>query len=158
MTNDAALRTQLARFLDWREAHASFEMATEGIPAELRGTRPEGLPYSPWKLVEHMRITQRDILDFCRDPHYHEPPWPDHYWPQADAPPSEEAWTESLAAFRRDREGMKALAADTQVDLFAAIPWGSGQTYIREILLVADHTAYHVGELVVVRRMLGVWK
>src|SRR5687767_6053982 len=127
------------------------------MPEGQRGQRPEGAPHSPWELVEHLRITQRDILDFCRDPEYHELAWPEDYWPGDLAPPTPPAWDESLAAFQRDREALAALAADPEVDLFAPIPWGSGQTCLRELLLAADHTAHHLGQLVLVRRLLGSW-
>jgi hypothetical protein len=157
MTQIDALRAQLAAVLDWQDAHATYDAAVEGIAPEMRGRTPEGLPYSPWKLVEHLRITQADILDFCRNPGYVELRWPEDYWPATAAPPSEDAWEESVRAYRTDREMLKALAADADVDLFARIPHGSGQTYLRELLLVADHAAYHVGELIVVRRLLGIW-
>ena len=119
--------------------------------------RPAGLPYSPWELLEHLRITQRDILDFCRDPGYSERKWPDDYWPTPDEPPTPEAWERSVAGFREDRDALMKLAGDPAVDLFSRIPHGSGQTYLREILLVADHNAYHLGEIVAVRRLLGAW-
>jgi hypothetical protein len=154
---DAALRAQLARFLDWKDAHASFDAAVDGIPPDLRGRQPAGLPYSPWQILEHMRIAQHDILDFCRNAEYVEMTWPDDYWPQMAAPPSPDAWDQSLAAFRSDRDAMKQLVGDPNVDLFARIPHGTGQTYLREALLVADHNAYHVGQLVAVRRLLGIW-
>ena len=154
--NDATLRAQLARLQDWPDAHATFDAAVEGVPAELRGVQPPGLPYSLWQLVEHLRITQRDILDFCRDPAYAEPKWPDDYWPPSIEPLSPDAWDETLAAFRADREALRELAA-AEADLFAAIPHGTGQTYLRELLLVADHGAYHVGQIVLVRRLLGAW-
>ena len=154
----AALREHLRRLLDWEDAHAGFDTAVEGVPPDLRGTRPEGLPYSPWELLEHLRFTQRDILDFCRDPEYGERRWPDDYWPATADPPDPDAWERSAAAFRADRDALKALAADPAVDLFARIPHGDGQTYLRELLLAADHTAYHVGQLVAVRRLLGDWE
>ena len=153
----AALRAQLAKYLDWREAHAGFDAAVDGIAADQRGTAPPGLPHSPWQLLEHLRIAQHDILDFCVNPHYREMTWPDDYWPADPAPPSASAWDESLAAYRRDREAMQRLADNRDLDLFATIPHGSGQTYLREILLVADHASYHVGQLVLVRRLLGIW-
>jgi uncharacterized damage-inducible protein DinB len=158
MDQTAALRRQLIKLLDWSEAHVNFDSAVEGLPEELRGERPAGLPYSPWQLLEHMRITQRDILDFCRDTSYKPPKWPDDYWPQTDAPPSPEAWEESIASFRADRSELQALIADPALDLFEHIPHGEGQTYLREALLVADHSAYHLGEMVAVRRLLGAWK
>jgi hypothetical protein len=152
---DDPLRAHLARLLTWEDAHAGYEAATRGLVPALRGVKPSGLPYSPWQLLEHLRITQADILDFCRNPEYREPSWPDDYWPAASAPGSDEEWEGSIAAFLADRAELAARAA--AADLFAEIPHGSGQTYLRELLLVADHTAYHVGEMVAARRMLGAW-
>ena len=157
VANLEGLRTQLATVLEWHDAHADFDTAVEGLPAELRGRAPDGLPYSPWQLVEHLRLAQHDILDFCRNPAYQEMRWPHDYWPAAAEPPSPGAWEESIAGFRRDREALRALALDPDLDLFAAIPHGQGQTYLRELLLVADHNAYHLGQLVAVRRLLGAW-
>jgi uncharacterized damage-inducible protein DinB len=151
------LRGQLARILEWRDAHVGFDEAVAELPPDLRGVQPAGLPYSAWQLVEHLRIAQRDILEFSVDPGYQEREWPADYWPRDAAPPSAEAWEESIAAFRRDRDELKRLAGDPRVELFARIPHGSGQTYLRELLLVADHNAYHVGQLVLVRRLLGAW-
>jgi hypothetical protein len=156
MTHDQALRQHLASVLDWRDAHATFDAAVEGVPHAKRGVVPPGLAHSVWQLLEHIRLAQRDILDFCVDPEYVEPVSMDEYWPATPAPPSEAAWDESVAAVRRDRDAMKQLALERE-DLFASIPHGSGQTYLREILLVADHAAYHVGQIVLVRRALGVW-
>ena len=156
--HDRALRAQLRTLLDWRDAHADFEAATRDIPPALRAKQPDGMPYSPWQLLEHMRLTQRDILEFCRNASYTEPSWPDDYWPAGEAPPTAGAWDESIAAFRRDREAMQRLAEDPAVDLFARIPHGTGQTYLRELLLVADHNAYHLGQLVATRRLLGAWQ
>jgi uncharacterized damage-inducible protein DinB len=155
--SDDPLRAHLLRLLDWQDAHAGFEDAVAGIPPELLGIQPAGLPFSPWQLLEHLRLTQRDILEFCRNPEYAEPRWPEDYWPRTLAPPSESAWEESIARFRADREALRQLAAGSEPDLFAPIPHGSGQTYLRELLLVADHNAYHVGQLIVVRRLLGAW-
>jgi hypothetical protein len=151
------LRTHLPRLLDWHDAHVDFDTAVKDLAPELRGMRPEGLPYSPWRLLEHLRRTQRDILNFCRDPEYVAPTWPDDYWPESDAPPDPDAWERSIAAFRDDRDQLKRLAADPAVDLFAPVPQGEGQTFLRELLLVADHNAYHLGEFVVARRLLGAW-
>jgi len=155
---DAALRQQLASALEWHDAHVDFERAVEGVPADARGRKPQGLPYSLWQLLEHLRLSQRDVLEFCLDPNYVEQKWPDDYWPKADAPPDGSAWDRSIAAFRQDRDALKALAADPKRDLFARIPHGSGQTYLREIVLMIDHNAYHIGELVAVRRALGIWR
>jgi len=155
--SDAALREQLRKLLAWGDAHVGFDRAVDGLAPGLRGVRPEGLPYSPWELLEHLRITQHDILDFSRNPEYAELSWPEDYWPDSPAPPDAGAWDRSAAAFRADREALQALAADPATDLFARIPHGQGQTYLREILLAADHAAYHVGQLVLVRRLLGAW-
>ena len=152
------MREQLAKSLAWGEAHADFDKAVAHMPADLRGRRVPGLPYSPWEILEHLRITQRDILDFSLDPNYVERKWPDSYWPSTHEPPTDGAWDESVAAFRRDRAAVQALTTDKTVDLMAKIPHGDGQTYLREILLVLDHNAYHVAELVVIRRLLGAWK
>jgi uncharacterized damage-inducible protein DinB len=151
------MRAAIAKLLDWQDAHAGFEKVIAGLPPDLRGRAPSGLPYSPWQLVEHIRLTQHDILEFCRNPSYEELDWPADYWPKSTSPPSAEAWDESVAAVRQDREALKQLALNPAIDLLASVPAGDGQTYLRELLLVADHTAYHLGELVVVRRALGAW-
>jgi hypothetical protein len=151
------LRKQMARLLEWEDAHAGFEAAVAGLPPQLRDRRPEGLPHSPWELVEHLRLTQRDILDFCRDPAYSEPTWPDDYWPKSPQPPTPGAWDESVAGFQRDRAALQQLAADPAVDLFARVPNGTGQTFLRELLVVADHGSYHIGQLILTRRLLGAW-
>ena len=148
----------LRKILAWQDAHVTFDAAIDGIPPNLRGVQPAGLPYSAWQLIEHLRITQRDILEFCVNPNYQERKWPDEYWPASAAPPSAKAWDESVAGYRADREKLEQLAMDPKVDLFATIPHGSGQTYLRELLLVADHSAYHVGQLIAVRRLLGIWE
>ena len=154
---DKALRAQLRDLLDWKSAHVGFDAAVNGIPPKLRGTVPDGFAHSVWQLVEHMRIAQHDILDFCTNPQYEEKKWPDDYWPKAPRPGSAAAWIQSLAAYRRDRRAMQRLAADRRIDLFARIPHGSGQTYLREILLVADHAAYHIAQIVDIRRATGNW-
>ena len=150
------LRDHLARLLDWEEAHVGFDKAVDGIPVDRRGALAAGFEHSPWQLLEHMRLAQADILDFCVNVNYeHSLKWPDDYWP-GPTPPSEAAWQESIASFRQSREKMKALAREA--DLTAQAPTGKGnQTYLRAILLVADHAAYHVGQLVAVRRALGIW-
>jgi len=153
-----ALREQLAKFQDWHEAHADYDAAVADIPAAVRGKTPPGLPYSPWQLIEHMRLTQADILEFCRNRDYKEGKWPDDYWPKSPAPPDAAAWDASIAAFHRDRTAMQQLIRDPKCDPFAKVPAGSGQTFLREFLLVADHTAYHVGQLIAVRRLLGAWE
>jgi uncharacterized damage-inducible protein DinB len=151
------LRRYLARLLDWEDAHVSFDAAVEGIGPPHRGRTPTGLPHSPWQLLEHLRITQRDILDFCREPKYTERRWPEDYWPREAAPKSDAAWDESVASFRKDREALQTIALDPGMDLMSRVPNGDGQTYLRELILVADHSAYHVGQMVLVRRALGIW-
>jgi uncharacterized damage-inducible protein DinB len=157
MTTDSAIRKQLAAVLAWKDAHVDFDAAVAGIPPEVRGTRPANLPHSPWEVVEHLRLTQHDILDFCLNPGYEEMTWPDDYWPSTPEPADESSWQESLAQYREDRARLQKMADDPTLDLTAKIPHGQGQTYLRELLLVADHAAYHVGELIVLRRLLGVW-
>ena len=154
-----ALRDHLVRVLDWEEAHVGFDRAVDGIPAEKRGARAAGFAHSPWELLEHMRIAQQDILDFCVNARYeHNMKWPDDYWPATPAPPDDRAWTASIAAYGRSRAGLRRLARESD-DLTALVPTGKGtQTYLRAILLAADHSAYHVGQLVAVRRALGIWK
>ena len=153
---ESFIRELVVRLLSWEDAHVGFDAAAEGIPPDVRGTRAG--PHSPWELVEHMRITQHDILDFSTNPGYKEMKWPDKYWPSAPAPKSSAEWDRSLADFRRDRDALREMALDTSLDLSQKIPHGDGQTYMRELLLVADHTAYHVGQLVLVRQQLGIWK
>ena len=157
MTKETPLREQVAKLLSWEDAHVSFDAAVANLPAALRGMQPAGLPYSPWQLLEHLRITQHDILDFCRNPAYREITWPDDYWPPAPGPGWPTAWDDSVAQFQRDRAQLQQLAKDPAIELEARIPHGSGQTYLRELLLAADHAAYHIGELIVVRRLLGAW-
>ena len=156
---DKALRAQLVDFLDWKSAHVGFDDAVKGIPPKLRGAVPEGFAHSVWQIVEHVRIAQYDILDFCKNPRYeHTMKWPDDYWPRASGPKNAGAWTKALGQVRRDRRAMQRLAADRRVDLFSKIPHGTGQTFMRVLLLVVDHTAYHVAQIVDIRRALGIWK
>jgi len=151
------LREHLIELLRMGSAHLDFDHAIEGLPPELRGRKAPGLPHTVWQLLEHLRIAQEDILEFSRNPDYKAPKWPDDYWPQTEAPPSDEAWDQSVESFRRDLQAMKDLVIDPRTDLFATIPWGKGQTILREALLVADHNAYHVGQIVMVRQGLGAW-
>jgi uncharacterized damage-inducible protein DinB len=155
--SDTALRAHLRRLLDWEEAHVGFDTAVKGIPVRLRGSVPPGGEHSCWQLVEHLRLAQADILEFCVSARYKAKKWPDDYWPRSASPRDSAAWSASIAGFRRDRRALQRLAANRRIDLTAAVPRGSGQTYLREILLVADHSAYHVGQIVVVRRQLGIW-
>lgn len=158
MDRDAALRQQIAALLLWKDAHAGFDAAVDGIPPRDRGTTPPGMPHSAWQILEHLRLAQRDILDFCIDPSYRERRFPDDYWPKKPAPPSAAAWQKSVASFRSDRKAIARLVAEPDLGLHDRIPHGDGQTFLREVLLVADHNAYHLGELVAVRRLLGTWK
>lgn len=159
MRDDAiALRRHVLYLLGEGGAHLSFEKAIAGFPADLRGVRPAKLPYTAWRLLEHMRIAQWDILDFCRNPKYVMPDFPSGYWPSGDAPPNGKAWARSVNAFRADLRAMVDMVRNPRTNLFARIPHGDGQTILREALLVADHNAYHLGQLVLLRRLLGIWK
>lgn len=153
------LRAQLVRLLDWEEAHVGFDKAVDGIPADRQGSSAAGFEHTPWQLLEHMRVAQNDLLDFCVNARYvHALRWPEDYWPASPAPPDPTAWHASIASFRSDREKLKQLVRDADVDLFAVVPTGKGgQTYLRAVLLVAEHNAYHLGQLVAVRRALRVW-
>ena len=152
-----ALRKQVAAAFAWGEAHVSFDDAVKGLPIALRGRRPRSFPHSPWELVEHIRLAQDDLLDFCRNPAYKAKRWPDDYWPPDAAPKTSRAWAASVAKCRRSRAALQALVTDPSLDPGDRIPHGTGQTYGREILLALDHTAYHLGQLVAVRRLLGAW-
>jgi DinB family protein len=157
MSNDTALREHLISLLTQPNAHVTFEKAVKGLAPELRGKLPKGADHTAWELLEHLRIAQWDILDFCANPDYQHLSWPDNYWPATPAPPDDKAWDKSVRAFRRDLKKICALIADENTDLFEPIPHGKGQTTLREALLVADHNAYHIGQLVLVRRLLGAW-
>jgi len=157
-TDDAILRQHLVNLLRGRGAHVDFEKAMAGLPAALRGARHAKLPFTPWRLLEHMRIAQWDILEFCRDAKHVSPDWPQGYWPAGDGPADAAAWNASVAAFRRDLAQMEALVKNPRTNLYARIPHGTGQTILREALLVADHNSYHLGQMVLLRRLLGAWK
>ena len=158
MADERALRGLLRRLLSWEDAHVGFEKAVAGVPPKLRGVRPPGAPHSLWQILEHLRLAQADILEFCVNSEYEDKTWPADYWPAAVPPPSKDAWDDCIAQFLRDRRALRKLAADPTIELTARIPHGSGQTYLRELVLVADHTAYHVGQLVLVRQLLRIWK
>ena len=157
MDRDRALRDHLLYLLRGGGAHLSFEKAVADLPANLRGAMPKGLPHTPWRLLEHLRIAQWDIVEFCRNTDHVSPEFPDGYWPDGDAPPDAEAWERSVAAFQADLEAMQNLVTETE-DLFAPTLHGHAQTILREALLVADHNAYHLGQLVMIRRLLGAWE
>ena len=154
------LLKQITALLRGGQAHAGFDDLVADMPVDLRGVVPDRLPYSAWQLVEHMRITQRDILNFSAPPTggYHALRWPEEYWPKSPEPPSPEAWDRSLAAIRADREQFEQLLGRPDADLTRPFRWGDGQNLLREALLIADHNAYHLGELLVLRRLLGAWK
>ncbi|AMY11992.1 DinB superfamily protein [Luteitalea pratensis] len=154
----SALRAHLADVLEWEDAHVTFDKAVDGIPLASQGARADGFPHSPWELLEHMRLAQDDIVEFCNNAAYeHTKAWPGDYWPRTPAPPTATAWADSVAAYLQGREALKAIARTVE-DLTQPVPTGSSrQTYLRAILLAADHTAYHVGQLVLVRRALGHW-
>jgi hypothetical protein len=158
MTSDASLRKHLKELLQGGSAHARFEEVLSAWPVELRGRKPAGLPYSAWQLLEHMRIAQWDILEFSRDAQHVSPDFPGGYWPPRQEPPDATAWDNSVNVFQDELRQMQQLVEDPTVDLFAKIPHGDGQTVLREALLVADHNAYHLGQLLLLRRLLGVWK
>jgi hypothetical protein len=157
MTPTDPLREQLYRFTDFGESHVTSESPLADLDLSLQGQRPLGLPHSPWELLEHIRITHHDILDFCINPKYEELKWPDDYWPKSAAPPDANAWDTSVASLHADCDALRELATDSSVDLLATIPHGDGQTYLREILLAQDHLSYHIGQIVLVRQALGAW-
>jgi hypothetical protein len=158
----AGLRQQLKALLDGGQAHATFDDAVKDFPAALQGVVPQGLPYSGWQVLEHIRITQKDILDFSDNQNgaYKPMKWPDAYWPKDTAPPDEGAWEKSSEQVRKDRSAFEALLAKADdAALVRSFAWAeSGQSLLREAFLIADHTAYHVGELIVLRRLLNAWK
>jgi hypothetical protein len=154
---DEVLREHLLYLLRGGGAHLAFDAAVADLPPEVRGAKPPGVPHTPWRLLEHLRIAQWDILEFSRNPAHVSPKFPDGYWPRGDAPPDDGAWEKSVAGFRADLQAMCDLVADPATDLLAPLPHGQGQTILREALLVADHNAYHLGQLVLVRRALGAW-
>jgi DinB superfamily len=155
--DEKLLRDSLGHALDWHEAHVDWKKTVQGIPAKDLGRRPKGAKHSPWELLEHMRIATWDILEFSRNPKHVSPDWPQGYWPSGPEPPNAAAWQKSLKALEHDLDEMRKLVNDPQTDLLAPIPGGSGQTILREVLLIADHNAYHLGQLVLVRRLLGCW-
>jgi hypothetical protein len=162
MATDAMepLKQQLKALLEGGQAHATFEDAVKDFPVDKRALVPENLPYSAWQLLEHMRITQKDILDFSAPPTggYQHIEWPKGYWPESPEPPYPGSWDNTVAAIRNDLEKFQALVANPAADLFKPFRWGQGQNLLREALLIADHSAYHLGEIVLLRRLLGIWK
>ena len=157
MANDKALRQHVLNLLKGGNAHVDFDSAFKDLPAGLRGKRPKGTQHSLWEVLEHLRIAQWDILEFSRNPRHKSPDFPEGYWPRTASPPDEKAWDNSIKSFRADFEAMCKLVEDESTSLFAKIPYGEGQTILREALLVADHNSYHLGEAVLLRRLLGAW-
>ena len=152
-----SLQKQLVWLLREGHAHAGFESAIRGLPVKAHGAKVKGVPHTAWQLLEHMRLAQWDILEFSRDPKHVSPDFPSGYWPKTAAPPSVAAWERSVRTFRADLRAMERLVANPKSDLFARIPHGQGQTILREALLVADHNAYHLGQMVMLRKLLGIW-
>ena len=157
MKSEERLRQQLVDTLGGHGAHIDFDSVVKNFPAELRGKKAGGLPHTAWQLLEHMRIAQEDILEFCTSLQYQERKWPDDYWPPDPALPDSMAWDKAIKAFRHDLKQMQDLIADPERDLYAPIPHGDGQTLLREALLVIDHNSYHLGQLVGVRQQLNIW-
>ena len=156
--SDKSLRDQLIQLLNGGHAHATVDDAIKGFPPELRGRKVKDLPYSAWMLLEHMRLAQWDILEFSRSAKHQSPKFPEGYWPATVEPPNTSAWDESIKSFRSDLNAMQKLVSDPKTDLYKPFSWGDGQNVLREALLVADHNAYHLGEFIVLRRLLGTWK
>lgn len=155
-TNAVVIKA-LKELINGGHAHVTFEDAVKELPAKLRGEVPENMPYSVWQLVEHIRITQWDILEFSRNPKHQSPPWPEGYWPKEHAPKDANAWKESIAQVNRERKEFLKLLDEPGVDLYTPFEHGSGQNLLREAMLIADHTSYHTGEIIVLRRLLGAW-
>ncbi len=156
--NSKQLREHLLYLLNGGGAHVRFDDVVKNWPEDLRGTKPDGLAHTAWMLLDHLRLAQSDILEFSRNSKHTSPEWPKGYWPKTEAPPSPAAWNKSIQQFRKDLKAMQDLVANPKADLYARIPWGDGQTILREALLLADHNAYHLGQLVDMRRLLGAWK
>jgi hypothetical protein len=152
------LREHVLYLLDGGGAHARFNDAVKDMPENSRGVKPDRLLHSAWMLLEHLRIAQWDILEFSRNSQHASPKWPEGYWPKTQAPPSRAAWNKSIQRFRKDLKAMQDLVANAKTDLYARVPWGDGQTILRQALLLADHNAYHVAQLIDVRRLVGAWK
>ncbi|MFZ0481672.1 MAG: DinB family protein [Terriglobales bacterium] len=154
--SDKLLREHLLYLLRDGGAHADFDHAIGDWPVQLAGAKVANFPHTAWMLLEHMRIAQWDILEFSRNPRHKSPPWPEGYWPEAETPPSEKAWKDSIGAFKKDLRAMEQLVSNPRIGLYAKLPWGDGQTILREVLLVADHNSYHLGQLVMLRKCIGI--
>jgi uncharacterized damage-inducible protein DinB len=158
LSNKEDWRAIVASSLNWEQAHATLENALRGLPPELRGKRPNGFPHSAWELLEHIRITQHDLLDFVQDPEYVEKlKWPDGYWPPSTAPTGDKAWNESVSGWKKDRMALERFTTDSKLDLTTKIPRGTGQTYLRTVLVAVTHASYHLAQIITVRQLLGAW-
>ena len=151
------VREQVINLLQGGQAHLTLDAAIKDFPIKLRGAKPPGAPHTAWQLLEHMRIAQSDILEFSRNPKHVSPAWPEGYWPKTEKPPSDAAWKKSIASIKKDISAMQKLVENPKTDLYAGIPHGTGQNILREALLAADHNAYHVGQLLLLRQILGAW-
>jgi len=151
------VREQVLSLLRGGQAHTSFDDVIKDLPAKLRGAKPDGAPHTAWQLLEHMRIAQWDILEFSRNAKHASPQWPEGYWPKTEKPAGDAAWKKSISSFKKDLAAMQKLVEDPKTDLYTKIPHGTGQNILREALLAADHNAYHIGQLVLLRRLLGAW-
>jgi len=157
-TEDRALREQLVKFLRGSEAHAEFKDVLDDFPVKARGAVPKGAEHSAWQELEHIRIALHDLLDFSTNPNYVAMKWPDDYWPKEAAPKNDAEWDASVRAVKKDVADFEKLVGDPESNLYATIPWGEGQTLLREVLLAGQHTSYHLGQIVLLRRVLGAWK
>lgn len=162
MTKTAAVGVEqwaeiVASSLTWEQAHASLDHSVDGLSPALRGKRPPNFPHSAWELLDHIRRTQHDLLEFCANPNYHEPKWPEDYWPGSPEPPNAGSWDECVAQIRADAKALADFAQKNAETLTERIPHGTGQTYLRTVLVAVDHTSYHVGQIVAVRRLLDAW-
>ena len=158
MPQDQPLRDHLLELLRGGHAHLRLDKALADLPPELRGAKAPGLPHTIWQLLEHLRIAQWDILEFSRDPKHVSPDWRAGYWPKTEAPADDADWEKSLESFHRDLQAMQDLVADPKTDLVAKLPWGDGQMVLHEAMMLADHNAYHLGQIVSVRQALGAWR
>jgi len=151
------VREQIINLLKGGQAHLTLDDTLKGFPEKLRGVKPPGAPHSAWQLLEHLRIAQWDILEFSRDAKHVSPKWPEGYWPTNDKPPTDAQWKKCVSAIKKYLQTMQRLVEDPRTDLYSKIPHGTGQNILREALLIADHNAYHLGQLLLVRRLLGAW-
>jgi hypothetical protein len=153
--HESALRDQLIMVLRGDQSHVDFKSATKDFPPDSIGLKPHGAPHSAWQLLEHLRIAQHDILEFSRNPKHKSPKWPEGYWPKSDTPPEKSSWDASIHAFKQDAKSLEDMVRDNKLDLFAAIEGGDGQTLLREVLVVAAHNSYHLGQLMFLKKTLS---